>query len=268
MIVAFYGVEGGTAATTGNLISIALMSHFQYQFKVLMASLSSGLNGLETGFESGRKSFYVAEEAEYFYHQGMDYVIKEAGYHHIHPTVIQRGATEVFPQKVYYLSSANGTGLQRVQKTFRNHGNEILDAMEDFAELVFLDCGPGTGSMFYEILKRADLVVVNLVQNQRVLNQFFLSNTDFREKTVYLLGRYDQQFPCNLNRIITKFRMPEEDIRVIPYNAGFQDAFLSGKCAQFLYKNAYGGFYEKNRLFSKELKAATDMILRKVGVIV
>lgn len=269
MIVAFYGVDGGSAATTSNLLGTALMSFFHYQKKVLMASLCSGMNGLETAFDYGRKDdFRIAEETEYFYHQGMDYVLREADHGNIHPRVIQRGAREIFPQKVFYLSSANGTGWKRIWQGFEEHGEELLDSMEDFAELVFLDCGLGKGSFIHNILQRADVIVVNLVQSQRSIQHFFSTFPKFFEKTVYLLGRYGQQFPCNVNKIMKQCRIPKEHIGVIPYNAGFHDAFLNGRCAQFLQRNAYGGLYEKNRLFSKELKEATKMILRKAGVLV
>lgn len=263
MIVAFYGIDGGNAATTSNLLSTALMGYFHFQKKVLMASLCNGLNGLETAFESERHSFHIAEEAEYFYREGMDYVLKEADFGNIHPKVIQRGARELFPERAYYLSSANGTGWKRIWKGFEEHGEEILDSMEDFAEVVFLDCGLGKGKFFDKIMKRADVVVVNLVQSQRVIRQFFTSFPKFFEKSVYLIGRYDHQFPCDINKIMMQSRIPKDHIGVIPYNAGFWDAFQNGRCAQFIQRNAYGGLYEKNRQFSKELKASTEMILKK-----
>ncbi len=58
--------------------------------------------------------------------------------------------------------------------------------------------------------------------------------------------------------------MPE-DLCEIPYNAGFQDAFENGKCVKFLEHNLYSAAYEKNRLFIRKVKGATDMILRKGG---
>lgn len=268
MIIAFYGVDGGSAATTSNLLGTALMSHFHYQRKVLMASLCNGLNGLETAFDCEKRSFRIAEEVEYFYHEGMDYVLKEADFGNIHPRVIQRGARELFSQKVFYLSSANGTGWKRIWKGFEEHGEAILDSMEDFAELVFLDCGLGKGNFFHKILQRADVIVVNLIQSQRIIHQFFSSFPKFFEKTVYLIGRYDQQFPCDINKVMKQCRIPKEHIGIVPYNAGFWDAFQNGRCAQFIQRNAYGGFYEKNRLFSKELKASTEMILRKAEILV
>ena len=51
MIIAFYGVPGGSTATTSNLISIALMSHFQYGYSVLMAAFSGGSASLEMAIE-------------------------------------------------------------------------------------------------------------------------------------------------------------------------------------------------------------------------
>lgn len=268
MIIAFYGIDGGSAATTSNLLCTALMSYFHHQKRILMASLCNGLNGLETAFDDGKTFCRIAEEAEYFYREGMDYVLKEAECGNISPETIGRGARELFPQKAYYLSSANGTGWKRIWKGFEEHGKELLDAMENFAELVFLDCGLGKGSFFKDILERADVIVVNLIQSQRVIHQFFSTFPCFFEKTVYLVGRYDQHFPCDINEIMNQCRIPKEHLGIIPYNAGFLDAFESGRCAKFIQKNAYGGFYEKNRLFSRELKAATDMILRKAELLV
>ncbi len=268
MIIAFYGVEGSNSATTSNLLATALMSYFHYKKSVLMASLCSGINGLEAALDSGRFKSRIEEEAAYFFHEGMDYVLKEARRDNINSQVIRRAVKELMPGYVFYLSSANGTGWKQIWREFEEHSRELLDAMEEFAEVVFLDCGLGKGSFIRKILERADVIVVNLVQSQRVMEPFFSSNTDFLDKTVYLMGRYDQLFPCNKNRIVTKYQIPEESIGVVPYNAGFQDAFLHGKCAQFIQRNAFEGTYEKNRLFSRELKKSTDLILGKAGYLV
>ena len=78
MIIAFYGVPGGSTATTSNLISIALMSHFQYGYSVLMAALCGGSASLEMAFEEREQEVKVMEEAGYFFHQGMDLILQEA----------------------------------------------------------------------------------------------------------------------------------------------------------------------------------------------
>lgn len=265
MIAAFYGVTGGGAATTSNLLCTALMSYFQYRHSVLMVSLSSGLLGLETALKEKESYDKVAEEAEYFYAQGMDQVLKEASCETLQPSVVFRAAKEVIPGKVRYLSTARGSCFERVWKEMERHGSRILDVLEECAELIFLDCGSGTGVFMKEIQKRADVIVVNLIQNQRILKQFFCNKHFFIEKTVYLTGRYEEFFPCNRNRILKEGRMLPEDLSEISYNAGFLDAFADGKCAKFLERNAQGASYEKNRWFIRQVKGATDMILRKGG---
>ncbi len=265
MIVAFYGVTGRGSATTSNLLSVALMGYFQYQYSVLLASLSGGSFGLEMALQDRKMNCKIAEEAEYFYSYGMDQVLKEASCGTLKPAVITHAAREVISGKVQYLETAQESCYERVWAELEKYGCQILDVMADCAELIFLDCGIGKGAFMKEVEKRADVIVVNLIQNRKVLGQFFCKKQFYPQKTVYLTGRYEELFPCNRDQILKEGRMMPEELREIPYNTGFQDAFESGRCARFLERNIFGAGYEKNRFFIRQVKEAADMILRKGG---
>ncbi len=262
MIVAFYGITGGGAATTCNLLCTALMSCFQYQYSVLMVSLSSGAAGLEMALQERDGRYKIAEEAEYFYSYGMDQVLKEAACGTLQPPAIIKAAREAAPG-AWYLETAQGSCCERVWTELEKYGGQILDAMSVSADLVFLDCGTGKGDFMREVERRAGVIVINLIQNRRALSQFFCRKQFYPQKTVYLTGRYEEFFPCKRSHILKEGRMMPEDLSEIPYNAGFQDAIENGKCARFLHRNVFGASYEKNQFFIRQVKGATDMILRK-----
>lgn len=265
MIIAFYGVSGGNTATTANLVSIALMSHFQYGNSVLMAALSEGNAGLETAFEERERMIKVAEEAEYFYHQGMDLLLQEASIGGLGLEVLKRAVKELLPGKLYLLSAAKGSCEERVWQVLKEHGLEFLDCMEEMADLVFLDCGKGKHSFMREIKKRAGVLVVNLTQSQRILNQFFQMRQDYLEKTVYLTGRYEDLYPCNRSFILRNYRMQPENLMELSYHPGWREGLERGRCLKFFKKNMPVPAYEKNRQFLYEVQVATDRILRKGG---
>lgn len=264
MIAAFFGVPEGNTSTTGNLISVALMSYFQYQAPVLMASLSEGVYGLEDAFlpMDGMK---IAEEAEYFYQQGMDMVLKEVGTGEIRRDLFLKACTDLIPGKLSYLPTAKSNSQQRVWAELLKYGDKILDCMEELFEVVFLDCGKGNGPFMEKVAKRAEVIVINLTQSQRILNQYFLQKHHYLEKTVFLVGQYEELFPCNKNYILKNYRLPSETVKTIQYSTGFRDAFEHGKCFRFFQKNVPIPMLEKNRSFMEDVKGVTDCILRKGG---
>lgn len=265
MIIAFYGVSGGNTATTSNLASIALMSHFQYGNSVLMAALSEGSFGLETAFEEREREVKVAEEAEYFYHQGMDLLLQEASIGGLDMEVLKRAVKELLPEKLYLLPASRGSCEERVWQMLKEHGTKLLDCMEEMADLVFLDCGKGRYSFMREIKKRAGVLVVNLAQSQRILNQFFQMRQSYLEKTVYITGRYEDLYPCNRNFILRNYRILPENLMELSYHPGWRDGLERGRCLKFFKKNMPVPAYEKNRQFLHEVQFAADRVLRKGG---
>lgn len=263
MIIAFYGVPGGSTATTSNLISIALMSHFQYGYSVLMASLSGGSASLEMAFEEREQEVKVMEEAGYFFHQGMDLILQEASIGELNCEILKRATKELLSEEIRLLPSAKGSCEERVWQVLEEHGGKLLDCMEESADLVFLDCGKGKYSFMREIKKRAGVLVVNLTQSQRILNQFFQTRQTYLEKTVYLTGHYEDLYPCNRSYMLKNYRIAPENLVEISYHPGLQDVQERGRYLKFFMKNMPVPAYEKNRQFLYEVQLATDRILRK-----
>ena len=263
MIIAFYGVPGGSTATTSNLISIALMSHFQYGYSVLMAALSRGNASLEMSFEEREREVVISEEAEYFYHQGMDFILQEAFIGGLSQEILKRAAKELLPGGIQLIPAAQGSCEERVWQILEEHGEKLLDCMEESADLVFLDCGKGKYSFMREIKKRAGVLVVNLTQSQRILNQFFQMKQDYLEKTVYLTGHYEDLYPCNRSYMLRNYRIAPENLVELSYHPALRDALERGRCLKFFMKNMPVPAYEKNRSFFYEVQLATDRILRK-----
>lgn len=263
MIIAFYGVPGGNTATTSNLAAIALMSHFQYQQTVLMVGLSEGHAGIEMAFEEGEREVKIAEEAGYFYHEGMDLVLQEAALGSLNVSVLKRAAKQILPGSVSMIPAARGSCEERVFQMLERVGPGFLDCLEEAADFVFLDCGKGEYPFMEEIKKKAGVLVVNLAQNQRILNQFFLKRLKHPEKRLYLTGHYEDLYPCNRDFILRHYRMIPENLMEISYHAGFREEIEHGRCLKFFLKNIPVPAYEKNRCFFREVQYATDRILRK-----
>lgn len=263
MIIAFYGVPGGNTATTSNLVSIALMSHFQYGYSVLMSSLSGGNSGLEMAFEERERGAVISEEAGYFYHQGMDFLLQETFIGGLNREILERAAKELIPSGVRLIPSAKDNCEERVWQVLEEHGEKLLDCMEESADLVFLDCGKGKYSFMREIKKRAGVLVVNLTQSQRILNQFFQTRQTYLEKTVYVTGHYEDLYPCNRSYMLKNYRIAPENLMELSYHSAFRDALERGRCLKFFMKNTPIPTYERNRSFFYEVQLATDRILRK-----
>ena len=138
----------------------------------------------------------------------------------------------------------------------------ILERMEEFAELVFIDIGSERDEFAYSMLQRADVVVVNFSGEQKELEQFFCSQFPCHGTVLYLLANYssDQVYNCeNLQRI---YRMDRQSICGIPANPHFAQACMRGRVEQYMKTCCRSrGTTPRNEQFIAGLRHVANLIL-------
>ena len=117
-----------------------------------------------------------------------------------------------------------------------------------------------------EILEMSDIIVVNLTQRLKIINEFMdlrQSNLLFKQNNVLLLiGRYDKYSKYNTKNIARY--MKEKNILTVPYNTLFFEAANEGEVADFFIKYRTIGDTDRNSIFISEIKRATEGIIYKL----
>ena len=119
-----------------------------------------------------------------------------------------------------------------------------------------------------DILQLSDIVVVNLTQRLKTINDFMQlreSNEFYQRKNVMLaIGRFDRFSKYN-SKNITRYLKEKKLISVIPYNTLFFEACSEGTVIDFLLKiKNITDESDRNNSFIKEIQAIDNSIIFKL----
>ena len=109
-------------------------------------------------------------------------------------------------------------------------------------------------------MEEADLVVVNLFQNEAALSHFFSNYSNIRKKAFYLIGNYEGDSCMTRGEILKRYRIPGSHLGVIPRNAGFCDAVSGGNLIPFFLRLYRGEGKKEDRVFWEQITEAYRLL--------
>lgn len=127
-------------------------------------------------------------------------------------------------KQLYYVSGERWKKCQRKRKTRKGkeHCPPILETIryvESNMDAVLVNLGNRRDKEARKLMWEADLLVVNLKQNERVLETFFAHYANLSERIFFLIGKYFGGGVCDEAYFKSKYRIPEEQLAVIPFNS-------------------------------------------------
>lgn len=261
MKIVFWGASRG-CGTTSNMTAAAGFLALAMNHRGICLQPKAGIGDLESFFVPVEKRSVLREESTYYALEGMDYLIWQEQHHRLDAAAMKESLVSLMDHRLYYLpgGAREKPGLYPAQTGELQR--RILDRMEEYAELLFIDIGSGRDEFSYSLLQRADVVVVNFSGEQRELEQFFCSQIPCHGKVLYLLANYsaEQVYNCeNLQRI---YRMDPGSICCIPNNPHFSQACMRGRVEQYMKTCCrYKGSSQRNEQFWLGLRALATLIL-------
>ena len=100
--------------------------------------------------------------------------------------------------------------------------------------LIFIDCHNQKDPHSLRLLWEADLVVVWLKQDPRELESYFSIPGALSAHVFYLIYDYFEECPWNCQALHRTWRIPEEQLGVIPYNSRLDWFDQKGRLKQYL----------------------------------
>ncbi|MBO5246761.1 MAG: hypothetical protein J6B28_05805 [Eubacterium sp.] len=129
----------------------------------------------------------------------------------------------------------------------------------------FFDCGSGKDKRRRDILRQADLVVVNLVQDEAALQEFFMYDIHIAPNILILMGKYYELSGYGRGYLERFYRIGPETIGVIPCNAAFEKAADKGKVRQFVQMESQMSNNKRNQELLQELTHFVELLLQNAG---
>ena len=181
------------------------------------------------------------------------------------PEIIKNYTKTIYKNRLELLTEDNIT--QEDYQSQRRTYKEIAKIANKYYNLVFVDISgnpddPTTAS----ILEESDLIIVNLPQNLKKINDYIelkQTNRIFnKDKTIVLIGKCDKNSKYNAKNVSRYANI--RDLYPIPYNTQFLEATNEGKITEFFTKFRGRVHPDENTYFLDEVKETSERILEKL----
>ena len=205
--------------------------------KMVLFENHSNINDLGSMFLNQNSYDKLKEENSYFVENGLGRILNCCDMGDAASSgIVFRTCLSVFDQRVFYLPPG---GMNRDLLEFRlnRHAEDVMDLLEQVCGTVCVDLSSSSLESSRKILKKADLIVVNLCQNDQLLSHFFRNFSEIRKKAFYIIGNYDPESIIRKSDIVRRFELSGNMVGTIPYNRRFADALTKGNVVTYLLKN-------------------------------
>jgi hypothetical protein len=217
--------------------------------------------------ETAEAGVLAAEQQGYIVSRGLDCLLGKQA-QELTEQVILENVRQVVKGRLYCLP-----GSRRQEQEWWHEDplftslKQVIDGVENCFDVMFVDCGSREDDFARNILKEADVCVLNMTQEEERIGDYFRNPPKWRGKTFFLVGNY---FPDglytrkNLERL---YRIDENLLGAVPYNPQLQAAGRTGRTDSRLKEYIGKGPKGKNVEFEQELIRTTRLILKLAGVI-
>ncbi len=264
MIIAFWSNANEKSSVTANMAAISTACVIRYPYSVVMMENYLSRSNLRAAFY-GRETISIVNEVgtNYYDGNGMEGLIRKIYRGDHTKDVIDSYVKKIIPNRLFYIPQRRVLHSEVFDYEF-GHGIEpLLTLMKQYADISFIDTASHHNLSTKTILEKADLIVVNLYQNQTILEDFFQNYSSLVSKSVFLINKYEYHTKMSCKVICRRYDLPIESLIAIPENELFQIACRSGGVKDFIDSYNNCGKESANYLFMHAIKKATYIILKK-----
>jgi hypothetical protein len=263
MKIAFWSNTYEQALVSYNLaaVSIACVMRYPYSVSVMENHLHKDNLGLAF-LGTSRVPFIREIGTNYYEGGGVEGLLRSVYRGSANPPMLRTYINEVIPKHLYYIPQSRYIHNELFDYELNDNLAPLFNLLEETNDICFIDTAP-LNLNSKAILETADLIVVNLCQNQNFLEDFFMNYSSLIPKSVFIIGNYTTQTFLNIRRISNLYELPLENITPIPWNEAFQSASLRGRAVEFVTGNYKCLRENPNYLFIQAIRKAAGMIIKR-----
>lgn len=235
--IAFWSNSPGKSGVTGNLSCISILSAIYQPSEMVLFENHTSINNLGSTFLNEYSYDLLQEKNSYFVENGLGRILSycDVG-NEVDSDMVHRTCLSVFNERVFYLPTG-GMNRDLMEYRLKRQIRDVMGLLEHFCSTVCVDLSSSSLESSRKILKEADLIVVNLCQNNQLLSHFFRNFSEIQKKAFYVIGNYDSESIIKKSDVVKRFSLPANRVGTIPYNRRFADALTKGNVVPFLLKN-------------------------------
>jgi hypothetical protein len=262
--IAFWSNANETCGVSANLSAISVASVIRYPYSVITMENRLCNNNLGKAFMGNAHASQLYEVGTNYYDgSGMEGLMRKIYRGDYHSGILGSYLKEIINRHLYYIPQSRVIHSEIFDYEFEHCIHPLLDMMEEYADICYIDTASHQNLSTKIILEEADLIVVNLCQKHNILEDFFLNYSSLISKAIFIISNYDFHSMFNGKRISNMYKVPLENIVLIPSNEAFMEAFTSGNVVEFITNNYDCVKGTANYLFMQAIKKATYTVVKK-----
>lgn len=219
-----------------------------------------------TGHGEAGKGLFAAEQQEYFIPRGLDCLLGR-NREELTGQAILENMYPVIEGRMYCLPGSRRPEQEWWHKEPLFTGlRQVLDALEECFDVVFVDCGDRKDDFAQGVLKEADVCVLNMDQESELIGDYYRNQPKLRKKVFFLIGNYFEDGLYTRRNLQRLYRVDEGLLGAIPYHAQMKEAARSGRTGAEVRNYVRRDKAQSYTVFGQELARAARLILQLAGL--
>lgn len=267
-IISFWSDGEKETGKTSSLAAISTYISMENNIKTLLFNTEYNDVSLENCFWEQKRTNKKNEFMPFFKTDlatGTSGVAKAVLSNKTAPEIIKNYTKTIFKDRLEILTETKiaKEDYETQRKTYK----EIAKIANRYYNLVWVDItGSEDDSLTRTMLEESDLIIVNLPQNLKKINDYLeLKQTDGlfnTAKIMVLIGKCNRESKYNAKNVSRYINV--KDLYPVPYNARFLEATNEGKVDEFFMKFRARVHQDENTYFIEEIKEISERILEKL----
>lgn len=270
-IISFWNNEKVETGKTLSMVAIATYMAIMHNYKILIVSTEFDDETINDCFWERDREQLMNEISsnKMDISTGVEGLAKAVMSNKSSPEIITNYTKIVFKDRLEVLLGMKTKEKEEYERISSAY-IDILQFANKYYDMVFVDVTNGfdVAGHSEQILKISDLVIYNLSQRLRTINEFqeLKQKCDLFKQNNYLLsiGRYDQ-FSKYSTKNLARLLGEKKELCAVPYCTLFLEAAGEGKIADYFFKfNKIMDEADRNAVFISEVKRTVDKIIYKL----
>lgn len=235
------------------------MSALQNDARIALLQSHFNLNNLDSALVGD-----FAEGLNLFNDVGTDALIRDIKSAPLSEETVLNACISLMRRQLSLYPCTRKSSRDTYEKDMQDIFDQVMDGVAEYHRDTFIDTASGLNALAVKVMDHADLVVVNLSQNQKIIQDYFshyqIQVEKEKKKVLYLISNYNGNSQYNLKNLCRKYPGLKKHTAVVPYCVDFLDAYSSGKVIPFMARNYGCGEDDSNHFFIHSIKRAVEMI--------
>ena len=263
MKIAFWSNSYEQSLVSYNLAAVSIASVMRYPYTVTVLENHLSKENLGLAFlGAGRAPFLREVGTNYYEGGGIEGLLRRIYRGENNPVILRNYCKEIIPNHLYYLPQSGYIHSELFDYELNLNLTPLFHLLSEVTDLCYIDTAP-LNLNSKTILEEADLIVVNLCQNQNFLEDFVQSYSSLLPKSVFLIGNYSNRNILSCRRISELYEIPLEDVTPIPWNQAFHEASTRGRVVEFITGNFKCANDNPNYKFIQSIRKAAGLIIKR-----